>query len=451
MCSYQVKQGNIFGRVGEGFGKGLAEQVPQEIERYRLKQGLEDISQQKDLSPFQQFAKLSAIPGITPQMVQSGSELLKHQGIRQAYANKGNPELGQSREPKNANAQQNFRDVQFGGEKLSQPQSRNEPMRNINEPGQPSINSTNPTNPETVPLAPWTPEKRDSDISRVMQENPYLTLQEAVARSADNEARSLAQPKAVQEKQAHFEAQRDKAYAELDRQLETKLQKEGNDIYKDITGENKVRLQRLIERDLKENPDKSLSDIVNTRTNQMVEFARAKGNLNTLASRDFFDKIVKQGQTLDKLKQYSKIYREVGAEQEFFDFLKTKEGTETVKKGMSMSPQGAALVAFPLSKSVSGYIDKINTKLGSINSSKYAIDLGDKLTNSDSLLSIAKTLRDKLPTFSQREFFNQLREDQDNLRLNSRQKNELAEGEGDAIPDWGDIWILPSKKAHGHY
>lgn len=80
MAQY-IKQGNIFGRIGSGIGKGLAEQVPKEIERNRLAAGLKELEGKKDLTPFQQFASLAAIPGITPQMIQSGSELLKQQGM----------------------------------------------------------------------------------------------------------------------------------------------------------------------------------------------------------------------------------------------------------------------------------------------------------------------------------------------------------------------------------
>jgi len=40
---------------------------------------------------------------------------------------------------------------------------------------------------------------------------------------------------------------------------------------------------------------------------------------------------------------------------------------------------------------------------------------------------------------------------EERVRIRNEVKNELAEGEGDSIPDWGDIWILPSKKAYGHY
>lgn len=81
-----IKQGNIFGRIGSGIGQGLAEQVPKEIERSRLASGLKGLGNKKDLSPFQQFAELSSIPGITPQMIQSGSDLLRQQARGQALS-----------------------------------------------------------------------------------------------------------------------------------------------------------------------------------------------------------------------------------------------------------------------------------------------------------------------------------------------------------------------------
>lgn len=79
-----IKNADIFGRLGTGIGKGLSEQVPKEIERSRLASGLEKLGNQQGLTPFQQFSKLSSIPGITPQMIQSGSDLLRQQAQGQA-------------------------------------------------------------------------------------------------------------------------------------------------------------------------------------------------------------------------------------------------------------------------------------------------------------------------------------------------------------------------------
>ncbi len=78
--SYEVKQGNIFGRIGKGIGQGLSEQVPKEIERARLSSGLKSLEKEKDLDPTQFFTRAISLPGITPQIVQSLGELAKQRG-----------------------------------------------------------------------------------------------------------------------------------------------------------------------------------------------------------------------------------------------------------------------------------------------------------------------------------------------------------------------------------
>ena len=88
-----IKQGDIFARLGTSIGKGLSEQIPKEVERYRLSKGLQNLSQQQDLTPFQQFSALSSIPGITPQMIQSGSELLRQQARGKALSDRGGQSL----------------------------------------------------------------------------------------------------------------------------------------------------------------------------------------------------------------------------------------------------------------------------------------------------------------------------------------------------------------------
>ena len=86
--SYQVKQGDLFGRIGTGFGQGLSDQLPKEMERGRLASGLQQFEQDSaKLSPIQQLARLSAIPGITPQMIQSFGELGRQQSKSNALTN----------------------------------------------------------------------------------------------------------------------------------------------------------------------------------------------------------------------------------------------------------------------------------------------------------------------------------------------------------------------------
>lgn len=96
MATY-IKQGDIFGRVGTEIGKGLAEQIPKEVERNRLASGLKQLGEQKGLTPFQQFSGLASTPGITPQMIDSGSQLLRQQQYLDAIKNQyqqGGPQAG---------------------------------------------------------------------------------------------------------------------------------------------------------------------------------------------------------------------------------------------------------------------------------------------------------------------------------------------------------------------
>lgn len=91
-----IKQGNIFGRVGSGIGRGLAEQLPKEVERGRLQYGLQSLeneqanrqqNKQSPLTPFQQFTRYAALPGMTPQMQQTTGDLLRQQAYLDAVKN----------------------------------------------------------------------------------------------------------------------------------------------------------------------------------------------------------------------------------------------------------------------------------------------------------------------------------------------------------------------------
>ena len=88
---YEVKQPNIFGRIGTGIGKGLAESLPKEMERGRLSAGLQQFEKDSgNLNPLQQYTRLAAIPGITPQMIQALPEVLKQQNQSKALIEQAN-------------------------------------------------------------------------------------------------------------------------------------------------------------------------------------------------------------------------------------------------------------------------------------------------------------------------------------------------------------------------
>lgn len=162
MAQY-IKQGNIFGRIGSGVGKGLAEQLPKEIERSRLSSGLKSLGEKKELSPFQQFAELSSIPGVTPQMIQSGSELLRQQGIGEGLR------------------KTNQRDE-------SRPFERYQNNNQSQKEGSKSITTTDPLQSTINPVLPRTREQKLNRASELYENERqlYPTPQDAIT-AVENE------------------------------------------------------------------------------------------------------------------------------------------------------------------------------------------------------------------------------------------------------------------------
>jgi hypothetical protein len=439
------QQGSPFGRLGKGIGQGLSEQIPKEIDRYRLSEGLQNLEKDAaNLTPLQQYTRLAAIPGITPSMIQALPEILKNQSTRQAYAKKYG--AGQQKED-DSKISPSLKEVPFGGERFAnRPQrpsfEKQSEQQTINEEGQPLIVDKNPLRPEAQPRAPWTTEKRNEQIYRNFEEFPNLNLQENLKMVEDQEARELSQSEAERTRDEYLKKIRKDLDDEFTNQLEIKLQKTNEGVYKDVTGENISRTKRLIERDLRTKPNANIADVVNKRTDQLLDLAKTKSQLNKLANRSLADKInpLKKSDTFNKLKSYQKTFQESGNSEEFFNILKSREN------GFELSPQAAASIAYPLNKNLDSYISNIkpsNVTNFSQNSRKYADEIQKYLTGNDSILSIIYNLRVKDPLFNQSEFLEQLRSDRENVALTSRIGRELDEGESDFLPNWSDIMILP--------
>lgn len=84
-----IKQGDIFGRIGTGVGKGLAEQLPKAAERGRLSAALKDIGERTDQTPFQRFTGLASQASDYPQIIQSGERILNQEARGRALARAG--------------------------------------------------------------------------------------------------------------------------------------------------------------------------------------------------------------------------------------------------------------------------------------------------------------------------------------------------------------------------
>lgn len=492
MANY-VKNANIFGRIGSGIGQGLAEQVPKEIERHRLASGLKQFEQDADsLTPLQQVARLSAIPGITPQTIQSASELAKHQGVRNSFINnarggKSNPQSV----PKEVAA---LREQQreFGGGRLGNRQSidapndniENGPVKNDISPtreaeakSQPGVVKENPTQQKFVPAVRWTPEEKASDIAREFERNPHFTYEQARQRSDDNEQRYINAPEDYQRQQKYLKDQEDEADKEFNEQLKTALQKEGAEVYGDISGNLQLDLKKVMRNDLATNPSLTPRTAAEKWRKIGEDFVHKRNILKEKANTNLANKIspYTKEETLKDIKSAQKAYANLGKEREFYNILRSinkpavyeinkqnglKEIQEPGSFGFSFNPGPAALAAFPRSEPVKSLINNQKFKapdssnIGSGNyqrgvdyndkmTRKFAEDVSKTMSRKDSILAIATSMKNKYPYFNERTFYDYFREHQDELRLTPEQEDDLVQGIPGYNFNWADYAVFP--------
>jgi hypothetical protein len=436
---FTVQQPSIAGRIGSGIGQGLAESLPKEMERGRLAAGLKQFEQEAPgLSPLQQYSRLVPLLSGSPhgaQALQTIPEILKQERLRQSYRNKRPSQQEPIEQPNLISGS-----IGSQGNYPNQFPNENQDIVQPTERGQPQIVESNPLREEVIPRKRWSNDRFEDEVGRILDERPDLTINEAIDQAKQREERYLSEPESVRRQDDYFREQQKLADDSLNKRLETLLQKEGKDIYSDISGEYLNNLRRGMYRDLRTNPDSTLEDVVNSWAQKGLDLAKNKKQLETLASKNILSKITHGSEYKDKLDTYAKIFAETGNQQEFYHSLIDK---------FEMSPQGAASIAYPRSKRLKEYISKpvkFNpSDIGKApsNSRKYAVDIQNLITGKDSLLAIARDLKEKDPLFDQRAFFNQLREDMDTAGFTPRQRTEIAEGESGFTPTWGDILLLP--------
>lgn len=468
-----IKQGDIFGRIGTGFGRGLAEQIPKEIDRNRLSSGLSAFEQDhQNLNPMQQLARLSAIPGVTPQTIQSFSELAKTNNQANAYRNlggysnrpgQGQPNTPGAYQPRNQQEADWLSSMGMGqnpqntsqqltgqqGTQLApqgrQPSFGRQALENVNE---------NTFNPAAKTRLPWTTERRDASIVDYIDEG--FLPEQAKQMSADDEARDLGQATVLQQRQREDQERTVAANNELDRQLETNFQKTGAGVYKDITGEMKLNLQRAMNKALRTHPDLSIEEAAEEFSNRALSTSKAKGKFETLAQTTGIEALGKGKEINSKLDDYSDIFKKSGNSEEYYNMLKRSPDSDQ-GAGFGLSSEGAASIAFPPSPSLNDYVKNYKpqnmkqTKYGEVpdpkrteaNSRKAANDVARMLGENDSVLTIGRELRKKDPYFDQEAFYNEMKLIKDEAGLSKRQINELPERNTDWLPKWADFLILP--------
>lgn len=454
MAQY-IKQGNIFGRIGSNIGKGLAEQIPEEVKRNRLNSGLQDLEKDSgNLNQQQYFTRALQVPHLIehPQAIQSLAELAKVQNQGNAYsraAGKNQPnannisrnnsdvsQIQQNISDENAPTQQSS---DIGKSSIKGDEKNNQRSPNIERNQDiPQVVSGNPLNQQNLPKTPWSPQQRNQQISDYIEQG-FLPDQ-AKQLASDDEARDLGQPEVHKERQENIKSAKKEVRETLKRHLETKLQKSGDNLYKDVEGPMIVNAERGMIRDLILNPNADIDNVANDWSERLYRTAIAKDKMKTLGKTTGVENFLKGNQSVKKLQEYQDIFKRSGNLEEFKNLLKGPD--------FGMSEQAASSISYPTSKNISEYISKMKPNHTAENSDqkarKAALEI-EKLGvgTDDSISSIAKSLSDKDPYFDQQAFFDQISEDKDKIGLNERQRLELAEGVRNILPNWADLLYLP--------
>lgn len=437
MAGQKISLGNIFGRVGSGIGQGLAEQVPKEIERNRLSSGLKELGERKNQTPFQQFSGLVGAAHEYPQVIQSGAELLKQQGIRNSFTRNANPSQ--------INPQIQLENVKFANKQPeAQQQIKNEHIFNPENFGGTPIQPNNEIRVETLPAIPASPKQRLEEIAELQNNFPDLPLNDILSMWEKNEASRLAQPEAHRAQDEYLTQKRKELNDNFTNQLEELTQKKGSEVYKDVSGESLGNIKESMNRELASNPNATINEVARKWANRALEFAKTKNNLKKLADSSIFATPI----LLDKPEYRNKL---LSAKKSYDDAGLTEEYYNTLQSDFNLSPQGAASLAYPISDSaqkvISGYeplpsIHFIANPKSGESAQKLAENLRGKLTANDSIGSIVRHLQQKDAFFNQSYFYQKLKQMEDELSLTARQRREITDG-AQKLPSWGDVLILP--------
>ena len=158
-------------------------------------------------------------------------------------------------------------------------------------------------------------------------------------------------------------------------------------------------------------------------------------------------KLIKgQSEIYPALMEYGDIYAKGGASEQYTNMIREKFG---------FSKRGAASIGMKRSPEVKKYISTYKgpfepsqyrtptSEQRESNARKAAIEIGDKIKDTDSILAIVNDFKKKNPAFDDYTFLDQMSKDKDRLGLTDYQRNELTD-RADWTPNWADMTILPS-------
>lgn len=420
--SYEVKQGNIFGRIGTGIGQGLAEQLPKEVERYRLTKGLEDFEKQApNLSPLAQATRLASIPGMTPEMMYTLGPFIK--------------QAAQRMEAKNL--PQEVKKPSGEKEKVS----KEKPLPSGEKPSQfKGLKPLESTKAQMTPIVRKSPEQINSEAADLFNNAPniYPTFDAAKQEIVDRENREIQN---IQEQRAAGET----ANALRERVKNNLIKRWGGEkATENIDPGIQTRLLDQYENELADpNNKKSEAELERKYGDLGKKIAKANTNLR-VKSRESFTEMW-PSKRINTIKEARKAYEEANSLDEYQDIISGE---------FNLTAPMSAYLTFPPSKEAEKIINTLSKDLESkfepllyastprIN--KASIMAADEISRLDlsnqSLLGLSEYARQN--GLNEKVFYNRLVENMDKGLIDSNQRHEIDRQRGiPSSPSLGDLWL----------
>lgn len=408
-------------RIGRGVAQGLNEQVPQEIDRYRLQKGLKDVgANSAGKSQYEIASQFMSIPGMTAEKFQALYPYLQQQQARQQAEQRTSAAGAQSQQPKQGQQPQG----QAGGQSQAA-------LQQFPEDEGESIVSASNTLAAQKAFVPKSYQEIEREAAQLSRDNPveFPTLQSAIPTVQAQEA----------SRKAIFEAPQNE-YA-LQKGVQTDVENEFdanlNERSAGVIGTVKQEFLNKAYRDVATGK-RSARDAGNYWGKEAEQFAKSTQSLRTQGLTPFYQR--DRDETINNIKSIGKKYTELNKGDEF-----ASELIDT----FDLSPKKAYELAFPIDNNKEN--KKIITGIKPFISNrpekevyKTNYELARNIKDSDSLVSIASNLYDR--SWDPIGFKNAVQElyDSGEISLNKRQIAELQKPFNSA-PSMGDFKLFRFK------
>lgn len=435
MAQIIEQQGSPIGRLGRGIGKGLADQIPKEIDRYRLSSGLDKFAKESSgKTPFQQAVDFYKIPGATAEMGYTLFPLLQQEQRRAASEKFGKENASPSRST-GVNAEILAEGDEGNLKPVSKGKQTGKTSDNIT-----ALKSAEATQRQLQPIIQKTAEQLYAEASRMSRDNPQLfkSPEDALPIVQGNEGTRLAN---LQE-QRNVGNAADVLKQRVLGGIEQAWVKD--DTLKGVPGTVQSRIFEQAERELAEGK-KTESQIIKDAREIGKDIAMANTNLTAVGKQRWATSPKGIRETLSSIR---KPYERANALEQYQDLIASNLG---------VSPHVAAQYAYPLTKLQKNFFrdhveEPKRSALSSVFTELYepedvkrksvsiADDIAEFIGSEDSLLSLIGEAKRK--NLDPSTILNRLKRDaEDGLwSPTPRQEREMQKVVPD-LPSLGDFYI----------